>query len=354
MATFEEHIEGLTQIDITTTSVPTQTQLTGFLVNGVIDCVNRIIQYKPEELSKFTKTTNATDSVVKKGKILSVLREHDSTRILRVCTPIAPQLRYEATDPTSLHYRSKYNPAYFELNGLIICVPEASGSGNNDIVVTQVHYDTGLINSDEYNNGVIENFPIDYEYLVALYAAANACQSAASDIQNNMPTKPTLPEIPNLTRIATKLPSLPIYKPAKFSFNSHNIINSIEKEDFDKADQYIKYLEKSFEAYDKREGQENAIYQRDLEVFKSEMDSLIKDSDRNTQIEATEYRNRIFKHQYDVSQYQAEISEKLAKYKWFVEQAAKFFALYVEGTTGMPQQSKARRREDTQDKRREE
>ena len=30
MATFEEHIEGLTQIDITTTSAPTQSELTGF------------------------------------------------------------------------------------------------------------------------------------------------------------------------------------------------------------------------------------------------------------------------------------------------------------------------------------
>ena len=191
MARFEEHVEGLTQIDITASSIPTQTQLTGFLVDGVIDCINKFSQHKPEELSKFTKTTNATDSVVKKGKVLSVLREHDSQTILRVCTPIPPQLRYEATDVESLHYRSKYNPGYYELNGLIICVPEASGSGNNDIVVTQVHYDTGLINSDNYLAGVVENFPLDYEYLIALYAASSSCQAAASDIQNNLPIKPT-------------------------------------------------------------------------------------------------------------------------------------------------------------------
>ena len=96
MATFEEHIEGLTKIDITTTSSPNQTQLTGFLVDGLIDCVNKIINLSPEEISKFTKTTNATDSVAKKGKIISVVREHDSTSILRPCTPINPSLRYEA------------------------------------------------------------------------------------------------------------------------------------------------------------------------------------------------------------------------------------------------------------------
>ena len=94
MATFEEHVEGLTKIDITSSSVPNQTELTTFLVNGVIDCVNKMIVLKPEELPKFSKTTNAPDSVVKQGKILSVLREHDSTSILRPCSPVHPSLRY--------------------------------------------------------------------------------------------------------------------------------------------------------------------------------------------------------------------------------------------------------------------
>ena len=85
MATFEEHIEGLTQVGITASSVPSQSELTGFLVDGLIDCVNKITILKPEELVKFTKTTNATDSVAKKGRILSVLREHDSESILRIC-----------------------------------------------------------------------------------------------------------------------------------------------------------------------------------------------------------------------------------------------------------------------------
>ena len=73
MATFEEHIEGLTKIDITSSSTPSQSELTTYLVNGLIDCVNKIIAIKPEELPKFSKTTNAVDSVAKKGRILSVL-----------------------------------------------------------------------------------------------------------------------------------------------------------------------------------------------------------------------------------------------------------------------------------------
>ena len=170
MATFETEVEALTGISIDGSSDPTQTELSSFLVDGVIDVVNRMIKTNPQELSKFTKTTNATGSVVKKGKILAVMREHDSTAILRKCAIIGAQDRYDATDTGSLKYRSKYSPGYYELNGSIYTVP-AAGSGDNDIVVTQVHYDTGIVFGDTYNATAIENFPVDYEYLVAIYAA---------------------------------------------------------------------------------------------------------------------------------------------------------------------------------------
>ena len=84
MATFETKVEALLQIDLSVSSVPTQTQLSDFLVDGVIDVVNKIITLRPDELSKFSKTTNATSSVEKKGVLLSVLREHDDTNILRI------------------------------------------------------------------------------------------------------------------------------------------------------------------------------------------------------------------------------------------------------------------------------
>ena len=61
-------------------------------------------------------------------------------------------------------YRSKTSPGYYELDGLIRTVP-AAASGNNDIVVTQVFYDTGVAYGDTVGSG-IDNFPADYEYLV--------------------------------------------------------------------------------------------------------------------------------------------------------------------------------------------
>ena len=175
MATFETEVEALTGISIDGSSNPTQTELSSFLVDGIIDVVNRMVELKPEELSKFTKTTHDTNAVVKKGKILTVVREHDSTAILRKCTKIDAGDRYDATDSASLLFRAKTSPGFYELNGSIYTVP-AAGSGNNDVVVTQVHYDTGLVYSDNYNAAAIENFPTDYERLVALYAAVQALQ----------------------------------------------------------------------------------------------------------------------------------------------------------------------------------
>lgn len=175
MATFEAQVESLTGLSISGSSNPTQTELSSFLVDGVKDVIHRMIEARPEELVRFTTTTNSASSIAKVGKILSVVREHDSTTILRRCTPIPPADRYEATNTSSLLYRSKYSPGFYELNGSIHTVPEAA-SGNNDIVVTQIFYDTGVAYGDE----VPDNFPESYAHLVALYAAIQSLQSKMS------------------------------------------------------------------------------------------------------------------------------------------------------------------------------
>ena len=176
MATFETQVEALTGISIDGSSSPTQTELSVFLQDGVKDVIHRMIEVKPGELARFTSTTNSTSSIAKVGAILSVVREHDSTSILRKCTVIDPGDRYDATDTDSLNYRSKTNPGYYELAGSIHTVP-AAGSGNNDIVVTQLFYDTGVAYGDE----VPDNFPESYAYLVAIYAAIQSLHNNMAD-----------------------------------------------------------------------------------------------------------------------------------------------------------------------------
>ena len=207
MATFEAQVEALTGIAIDGSSDPTQTELTAFLVDGVKDVVNRMIEAKPQELSKFTATSSETDAVVKTGKILSVVREHDSTSILRKCTQIDPSDRYEATDVDSLLYRSKTSPGYYELDGLIRTVP-AAASGNNDIVVTQVFYDTGVAYGDTVGSG-IDNFPAEYEYLVGIYAAIKAIGAKMGAIRNSLSSF-SITVVPPV--IPTTSASLPTYE----------------------------------------------------------------------------------------------------------------------------------------------
>ena len=211
MATFEIQVEALTGISIDGSSSPTQTELSVFLQDGVKDVIHRMIEVKPGELARFTSTTNSTSSIAKVGAILSVVREHDSTDILRKCTAIDPSDRYDATDVDSLNYRSKTNPGYYELAGSIHTVP-AADTGNNDIVVTQLFYDTGVAYGDE----VPDNFPESYAYLVAIYAAIQS-------LHNNM-ADTTISAL-SITTVPPDIPSSP-----SFSYTNAADDTSIDSE----------------------------------------------------------------------------------------------------------------------------
>ena len=122
-------------------TTPTNDELSQFLVDGTKEVVNRIIAIRPDEIPKFTSSTHdSNDSgIAVTGQILSVVREHDSETILRPCGVIDPRDRYEATDSTSLKYRSAYNPGFFILDSKLHTVP-ASAGGNNDSIITQINY----------------------------------------------------------------------------------------------------------------------------------------------------------------------------------------------------------------------
>lgn len=178
MATFEEQVEGLTGLTINSSGTnPNQSEVTQFLKDGVVEVVNRISQVSPAEIPKFC-STSTTDSggITVTGKILSVMREHDSSTILRSCTAISPQDRYEAENSDSLKLRSKYNPAYYILDQKIYCVPSPS-SGGNSFNVTQIAYDQSL----DYTSSSISNFPTEFTYLIPIYAAIKALEAKMAE-----------------------------------------------------------------------------------------------------------------------------------------------------------------------------
>ena len=62
MATFEEQVEGLTQIDITTSSAPTQSELNQHIADAIVCTVNRVVNARPEEAMKFSTTSETSSS----------------------------------------------------------------------------------------------------------------------------------------------------------------------------------------------------------------------------------------------------------------------------------------------------
>tara|TARA_R100000808_G_C2148081_1_gene156157 strand:+ start:881 stop:1915 length:1035 start_codon:yes stop_codon:yes gene_type:complete len=175
MADFKTQIAGLTDIAISASSSPTQDEVSQFLVDGTVEVINRITQFKPYDLVKFTDTTEdeSGSGITVTGQVLSVVREHDSATILRKCDAIDPNLRYEASNIDSLHYRSKHKPGYYVLNGKLQTVPAAATS-NNSVFVTQTSYATNTT----YESTSIDNFPKEYEYLVVLNASMKSLLNA--------------------------------------------------------------------------------------------------------------------------------------------------------------------------------
>lgn len=341
MATALQRITALTQLSISSSgTAPTEAQVTEFLLEGIKDLTNKIINLRPDESFKFAGESEDTNNsgITVLGKILSVVREHDSTSILRPCTPISAELRYEATDINSLNYKSKYNPGFYILNKKVYVVPAPGDASNNDAKVSQIVYGSADHGS---NMGGWTNFPDDYEELVIYYAAAQSCLSAASDIQNNMPTKPEAPTAPAFESIhfEVDLPAEPIYSPPQFdlsNFNFESIRTHILKGDFDMADKLINLIDKKVDEYDKKEKQEKQNYDKMQKLYDAELATLEKNKEREFNIKAGDYRSQIYKYQYDINQYQSELQEITTKYKWFVEQYVAFMNEYNKGITSTP------------------
>jgi hypothetical protein len=188
--TFEQQVEVLTGLAITSSSVPTQDQLSQFLADGVEDIVNKVIALKPEDTVLFSTTSNDTGSgvTVESGVILNVTREHDtsgfepsiSTYMLRPAERIPAKDRMDAQDPTSLKFRSKYNPAYYVKDKMCFVIPKPTSTAGDRGIVNHVAHDTAVAYDDQGSN--IANFPSKYYNLVALYGAMKTIQAKIASV----------------------------------------------------------------------------------------------------------------------------------------------------------------------------
>jgi hypothetical protein len=193
MATFEERVEGLTGLAVTSSSSPTQAELTEFLKDGVIDVTERVIALRPQESMYFQResSTYGTNGLDLGGpRIISVLRENaadgssDGSTAWRECSQISAGKQSRVVDSTSLEYATKYNPVYIIGNSGINVYPspDDTNDGYKVYYVNNVPTDKTNEATLTYAHSDIKYFPSDKYYLVILYASFQSLLNALSAI----------------------------------------------------------------------------------------------------------------------------------------------------------------------------
>ena len=325
MATFEAQVEGLTQIAISGTSAPTQTELSQFLTDGATDVINKVLIVKPQDSSKFAaeSTISNSNGATVNGVVLNVVRRNGNTEDIRPATPIDPNHRYLATQKSSLHFRSSLNPGFYVLNKKVYVVP-APESASTEAYVSQISYPTVA-----FGNSIGDiAFPAEYEFLLVYYAAAMSCMAAATDIHNNMPTKAVKLNAPVFSVPDVDLPSPPSYITPALDYDLIKVNSNLANEDLEMAEKEMEKLSKNIDKAKYLAEESGKNFNKDLEVYKATIQNETQNKDRKTQQLATEYRSALYKHQQEVAQYQAELQESMAKYKWYIEQYVALMSQY--------------------------
>ena len=216
MATFEARVEALSGLDIGVSSSPTQTELTEFLKDGVIEVTNRCIELKPEISMDFIRESSEITSQagiqVNGARIISVVRETGTDNDWRRASQISPGSQSRVTDSSSLEYVTKYNPAYMIGDDAKISIfpsPDSSNNAYKLYYVNNVPVDKSGA-SLLYSHSDIGYFSDEKVYLVLLYAS---CQS----LLNNLSSFSISEQVPSLT-----LPSAPV-PPSTPSFTTPDI-----------------------------------------------------------------------------------------------------------------------------------
>jgi len=190
MATFEEQVEAATGISITSTSVPTQTDLNIFLFDGVKDVTTHSIVSDPLSVLSFARETELTidpDFDLDGARIIGVFREAGDNTDLRECRFIPPSQQSRVTDSTSMAFASKFNPAYTVLNDGAIKVFPVPNASNNRFKVMYVNDEP--MNTEEtdisYLNSELKYFPKEKLHLVTLYASIQVLKAKMTDYTFN-------------------------------------------------------------------------------------------------------------------------------------------------------------------------
>ena len=192
--------------DLTSLTVSDNDELSQFLRDGVIDVTAKCLAVKPQDREDFAResdevTTQASEDL-NGAQILSVVRESGTNNDWRGCRKISSALQSRVADIDSLHYASKFNPAYMIGDNNKISVFPAPGSDPN---AYKVYYVNNVpVESDgstlRYTSANIKYFPNDKVYLVVMYAAMKLLQAnMGATTLSTLAITTVPPDVPSLT-----------------------------------------------------------------------------------------------------------------------------------------------------------
>lgn len=192
MQTFELQVEALTGITINSSgTAPTQTQLSDFLTDGASEVINSMpmrLKYLCATEDTFNSAAVGSEAeVLKSGQVLSVSRT-DGT-VYYPCREIPANLAGRVSDSTfatgHMESATQTDPAYYIYNGKINSIPatlaNGSAAGNKylELVKPSVQYTHNSMDDS------VASFPLEYEYLIPLYASIKSLQSAMAAKSGN-------------------------------------------------------------------------------------------------------------------------------------------------------------------------
>jgi hypothetical protein len=182
MQSFEAQVEALTSLSIDGSSAPTQTELSDFLSDGAIDVINSMpsrFKYLCATEDTFTSQVVGSESkVLKSGNVLSV------TRAGEPCREIPANQATRASDNSGIasshmEVATATDPVFYIYNGKINALP--SGGECKYLEINR----PGVLYTHDSMDDSVASFPLEYEYLVPLYASVKALQNAMAAKSGN-------------------------------------------------------------------------------------------------------------------------------------------------------------------------
>ena len=343
MATFEAQVEGLTGLSIDGSSSPTQTELSQFLKDGVVDVINKLVKTdKAAAMTLGTITTENGSGTIIDGDIIDVWGSDGTNDHPAQLVPSSVGKR--AVDTSSLLYRSKYNPYYYREGKRVIVKPDGGS-------VLHVTYP-----SVAYDQETIYNVPNQYISLIMIYASIKSLGNALSaKSKTDLSINALVPVPPNLSDSSITLPTnIPLFSAPTSAMTYTNIDTYIDtEEDIElagskmqemnlKLQEYQANIQKNLNTFNAS----NAQYQAGIQKALQEGQLKSQDDVQKVQKYSAELQRYTGEVQKEVQEWTTNFSKLQADYQWMQgRQQGLLQEYYSAFTQGQPApQQEARRR----------